>query len=179
MNLISDDYRRQNAQLHKDRPTYGAGGHKWLDPVLELVVSYRCATMLDYGCGKCTLEHALAGHFEGELTIHNYDPALPELAQPPEAAHLVVCTDVLEHIEPQNLHAVLAHIQSLAQKCAFLVIATRPAKKTLPDGRNAHLIVQSPEWWIGKLRQYFDICKESWHYDAEKDELVVEARPLT
>ena len=36
-----------------------------------------------------------------------------------------------------------------ADKFAFFAISTRPAKKTLPDGRNAHLTVQSPDWWYG------------------------------
>jgi hypothetical protein len=64
---------------------------------------------------------------------------------------MVVCTDVLEHIEPEHLDAVLRHVCSLAKKAVFLQIATRPAKKCLPDGRNAHLTVQSAEWWLAKI----------------------------
>ena len=30
-------------------------------------------------------------------------------------------------------------------------IACYPAKKQLPDGRNAHLIVEKPEWWREQL----------------------------
>jgi hypothetical protein len=30
-------------------------------------------------------------------------------------------------------------------------IACYPAKKHLPDGRNAHLIVESPDWWRKQL----------------------------
>jgi hypothetical protein len=30
-------------------------------------------------------------------------------------------------------------------------IACYPAKKHLPDGRNAHLIVESPAWWREQL----------------------------
>ena len=36
-----------------------------------------------------------------------------------------------------------------AKKFVFFAISTRAAKKTLPDGRNAHLTVQSPDWWQG------------------------------
>jgi hypothetical protein len=36
-------------------------------------------------------------------------------------------------------------------KGAYLIAATRPAKAVLPDGRNAHLIVQSEDWWLQKI----------------------------
>ena len=36
-------------------------------------------------------------------------------------------------------------------KSAWLIIACYPAKKILPDGRNAHLIVENPTWWLDKI----------------------------
>jgi hypothetical protein len=38
---------------------------------------------------------------------------------------------------------------------AYIVIATRPAKNILPDGRNPHLIIEGKEWWREKLSKYF------------------------
>ena len=32
-------------------------------------------------------------------------------------------------------------------------IACHPSKKGLSDGRNAHLIVEKPEWWKAKIEQ--------------------------
>ena len=40
---------------------------------------------------------------------------------------------------------------SLSRKAAFLTIATGPAKKFLPDGRNAHLIQEGPDYWLPLL----------------------------
>jgi hypothetical protein len=51
----------------------------------------------------------------------------------------------------------LADLQRVTRKKALLVIATRPAGKTLADGRNAHLIVESAEWWLAKLWPRFFI----------------------
>ena len=48
--------------------------------------------------------------------------------------------ELMEHIEPECLEEVLDNLQWLSLKAVFLVIATRPAKKMLADGRNAHLI---------------------------------------
>jgi len=65
---------------------------------------------------------------------------------------------VLEHVEPDLLDNVLAHISSLTRHYAFLNIATVAALKTLPDGRNAHLIVEPPEWWRARLERHFTLA---------------------
>ena len=66
---------------------------------------------------------------------------------------MVTCTDVLEHIEPKYIDNVLLHLFLLSDRIIFLNINTREANKTLPDGRNAHLIVQKGDWWIKKIKQ--------------------------
>jgi len=143
--MISEEYRKLNEQLHADRADYGAGGHKWAPTVIDLARELAVTSILDYGCGKRTLEEAL------KFSIRNYDPAIPGLDAPPEPADLVVCTDVLEHIEPEHLEAVLGDIRRCTLKAALLVVATRPAKKTLADGRNAHLIQRPIEEWLADL----------------------------
>lgn len=117
--------------------------------------------ILDYGCGKRTLEEALG------FPIANYDPAIPGLDEAPQPADIVSCTDVLEHIEPDCLPAVLSDIRRVTKRAVFLTIATRPAKKFLADGRNAHLIQQPARWWVEQLweagfriRQFVDVGAE-------------------
>jgi len=145
--LISEAYREMNESLHTLRPTYGASGHRWAERIAELDYT----DILDYGCGKGTLGKALG------FSIKEYDPAIKGKDSEPDPAALVVCTDVLEHIEPEHLDAVLAHIKSLTKERAFLVVATRPANKTLPDGRNAHLIIEPLSWWMRQIEKYFQI----------------------
>jgi hypothetical protein len=143
--LISSQYRELNKRLHDDRADYGTSGKRYVPVVERLMAKYGTRDVLDYGCGKRTLEKALG--FE----IHNYDPCIDGLDAPPQPHDLVVSTDVLEHIEPGCLDAVLADIRRCTRKAAYLVIATRPAVKVLPDGRNAHLILESHEWWAERL----------------------------
>jgi len=81
----------------------------------------------------------------------DYDPAVTGMDDTPLFADLVTCCDVLEHIEPERLDRVLAHIRSLARKAVFFVVATRPANKLLPNGENAHLIIESAEWWEARV----------------------------
>lgn len=150
--LISESYRQANADMHAAKPHFGSSGYKHLKRVAELMREHRCRTVLDYGCGKQTLAAAMPW-----ARIASYDPAIPELAKPPMPADLVVCTDVLEHVEPECLEDVLDDLRKLTLKCIYLEIATSDAKKHLEDGRNAHLIVQPLEWWLPNLLTRFSV----------------------
>lgn len=148
--LISPYYREQNAELHSMRPDYGANGHRYASQIRELAEAMDAKSILDYGCGKGTLADALIN-----FNVINYDPAFEKWSSTPEPADLVICGDVLEHIEPEYLDAVLDDLVRVTKKCLFANIATRPAAKTLPDGRNTHLIQQNLQWWIPKLWDRF------------------------
>lgn len=143
--LITESYRSLNARLHSERPDYGTSGQRYARIVLDLCRRLDTRDILDYGCGKRTLESALG------FPIHNYDPCIQGLEKPPEAHDIVVCTDVLEHIEPECLDGVLADLYRCTRKRAFLLVATIPAVKFLADGRNAHLIQEEYEWWRDRL----------------------------
>lgn len=152
--LISEDYRQQNQQLHEDaEKVYGEKGQNYAVNVWAVCQTLATKDVLDYGCGKRTLEKALG------FPIQNYDPCIPGLDKAPVPADILVCTDVLEHIEPDCLDAVLDDIRRLTKQAAFLTIDTRPARKFLPDGRNAHLIQEQAPWWFPKLYQRFPMVQ--------------------
>ncbi|MDQ3079567.1 MAG: class I SAM-dependent methyltransferase [Pseudomonadota bacterium] len=119
-----------NSDLHAGG-SYGRNGDRWAARVQELIDAYEAQSVLDYGCGQGALARAI-----GER-VKEYDPAIPDKADAPAPADLVVCTDVLEHVELDCLSEVLDHLRQLSRKACFVVIATRPAKKVLADGRNA------------------------------------------
>ena len=166
--LISEAYREQNAQLHSS-PRYGVGGAKWASWAITIAHRENCASILDYGCGK--------GEFKKSIQawdVLEYDPAIPGkgLAQ---TADLVVCTDVLEHIEPEYLDSVLDHLKSVTGKILLFCISNKLAKThTLPDGRNPHLSFHDSEWWKRKLSENFNIIE--WH--VKKTSCYGEALPL-
>jgi 2-polyprenyl-3-methyl-5-hydroxy-6-metoxy-1,4-benzoquinol methylase len=143
--LITDRYRAMNTELHQVRKTYGSSGHKWAKWVSGL------DDILDYGCGKGTLGRALGRE------IAEYDPCIPGKDADPDPHDYVVVGDVLEHIEPELLDNVFQHIKEKMLKGGFFVIATRAAKKTLPDGRNAHLIIEPWGWWRERIDKHFKI----------------------
>ncbi len=165
--LISEEYRKMNESLHESRVDYGTSGARWAPQIFQLAKSLNSKDVLDYGCGKSTLAQGLP------FPVRQYDPAVPEYSAMPAPADVVVCTDVLEHIEPAMIDDVLDHLRSLTKKAGFFTICCRPANKTLPDGRNAHLIIQPPRWWLDKLWDRFSVG--SFHNAPE--ELLVVVHP--
>lgn len=151
MMLISDYMLAQNQALHDAPEGFGGSGHRHLHRVVEFARMLRAKSILDYGCGEGTLKWGKRTPSALRALMREYDPAVRGKEELPEPADLVVSTDVFEHVEPDCLDAVVAHIAQLSRKGCYLVIATRPANKLLPDGRNAHLIVQPPGWWAKVL----------------------------
>jgi hypothetical protein len=112
--------------------------------------------LLDYGCGSnLSLTQTLKP--QRKFTYQGYDPGVQKYSKDPVQAEMVVCCDVLEHIEPQYLEDVLDHLEELTQVVLFATVHTGPAAKTLPDGRNAHLIQRPMEWWLPKFWERFSI----------------------
>lgn len=181
--LISPMYKEMNRELHenkdryilfqgKDYGAYGTSGYKWAHVVEKTCSYHKLTTVLDYGCGKGLLSAFLQAKGV-PLRVTNYDPAIPKWDEiPTERFDLVVCADVLEHIEPDCIDEVLDHIESVTGTLALLVISTKEAKKTLPDGRNAHLIVKKPRWWKRKLKKRFRLIGAEEDL-TNKDEIVV------
>jgi len=153
--LISSEYRNLNAKLHHDNLAYGVGGSKHAPTVLKLSEQIKTTSILDYGCGKGLLAKELP------FPIWEYDPAIPEKSESPRPADIVICTDVLEHIEPEKIHAVLSDLKRCVRKIGYFVIHTGPSTKNLADGRNSHLLQKDRVWWKSMLRMYFDVPKEA------------------
>jgi hypothetical protein len=140
--MISESYRKINAELHKTDESYGISGYRYVGTVRELSLWGRLP-ILDYGCGKQILSLQLGPAYR----VANYDPCIEGLDTPPQPHPIVVCTDVLEHVEPEFVTDVLKDLRRLTEKIAFLSICSVPALKTLSDGRNAHLSQHPPQWW--------------------------------
>ena len=153
--LISDAYQEQQRIMHEAGP-YGTASISYAPIVSEVINRMEVLHLLDYGCGAaCNLsKHLKVNH---KLTYQAYDPGVERFSKPPAPAEMVACIDVLEHIEPDKLDTVLDHLQSLTEVILFASICTAPARKHLPDGRNAHLIVEPLSWWLPKLWDRFQL----------------------
>jgi uncharacterized Rossmann fold enzyme len=149
---ITQEYVELNKKLHEINHDYGGHGDRYAKIVRKLAETNGIKSILDYGCGKGALAEAL------DVPIWEYDPGIEGKEAAPRPADLVVCTDVLEHIEPELLPAVLEDLKRVIKVTGFFAIHTGAAGKTLPDGRNTHLIQQGMDWWRSTLEKYFTIA---------------------
>jgi hypothetical protein len=155
--VITDEYRRMQQAMHED-PNFGVASVGYAPYVAQVLARANATEFLDYGAGKGRLGEALKTILKRPLKVHHYDPAVPQWAAPPAPCKFVACIDVLEHIEPDLLTNVLDHLCVLTLGIAVVTVHTGPAKKLLPDGRNAHLIQQPPAWWLPKFLQRFELA---------------------
>lgn len=147
----SNEYATLLTQLHATESEWGTSGHTHAEEIEKL----RPMTLLDYGCGKGTLIKELK-QIMPDTPMEGYDPFIPEFSTLQVKPYdVVTCTDVLEHIEPEYLQDVLREISNCTYRVAYLVVALTPARQILPDGRNAHLIVQPVNWWHGQISRHF------------------------
>ena len=152
---ISDDYRNAQKKLHEN-PNYGVASLQYAPIVKEVIQKIGAKSISDYGAGKCRLRMKLKELGLQKFCYFPFDPAFPEYGEPKEA-ELVCCIDVLEHVEPFYVEAVLIDLRKITNGLGFFTIHTGPAVKTLADGRNAHLIQNPASWWLPKLCDHFEI----------------------
>ncbi len=156
MTSLVDQYK----EMHKNENLYAGSStqiHK--DFIHQFLVEFKCKSILDYGCGKGIQYHKEKIHESHFLKIMPslYDPAVEEYSVLPEGTFdAVICTDVLEHIEEEDLSKVISEIYSKADKFVYLGISNEPASSFLPDGTNAHVTQKSLDWWIEQTLPYAD-----------------------
>ena len=156
----SPEYLALQRALHESEPLYGTVGQIYTPHVAHLCAARGYRTVLDYGCGKGTFKSHLnlQAILEGAaVDVTEYDIAIPgkdDRAVLAKTYDLVVCTDVLEHIEPAYLEAVVQDLWQAARHAIFVAVHCGPAKKILADGRNAHLIQLPPRWWLEKFWKF-------------------------
>ncbi|MES1201434.1 MAG: hypothetical protein ABUS57_08285 [Pseudomonadota bacterium] len=153
---ITEDYRQLQSKLHEN-PNYGVASVEFAPLVAQVLRGFGVRELLDYGAGKGRLGQSLPQYLNPLPILHHYDPAIPAWANEPNPAECVACIDVLEHIEPDCLDAVLDDLQRLTRRIGFFTVHCGPAIKHLADGRNAHLIQQDSAWWLPKLMQRFEL----------------------
>lgn len=129
------------------------------DIILEisrLVEAHKATTLLDYGSGKGRQYTEFNSQQSwGGIKPTCYDPAVPAFAAKPKGVFDgVICTDVAEHWPPEQVEHFISEVTDYADKFVVWCIFTGPARKNLPDGRNCHLTIESPEWWLNKLEKY-------------------------
>ena len=127
--------------------------------IFEVIKNNNIKNILDYGCGKAKFHSILFNNkkLPGSpigINIDKYDPAVPQYANKPIGTYdLVLCIDVMEHVQEDKVEEVLKDIFSYGNK-VFLTITCYPATQILLNGKNAHYTIKEPDWWKEKLKPY-------------------------
>ncbi len=138
------------------------------DCVSEFIERFKPqGTVIDFGCGTGRAGLKLS-EFGCDVTLIDFTgnsrdveaQLLPflkhDLTMPiplPNVAEYGYCTDVMEHIEPENVAKVVQNIMSACKRC-FFQISTVPDRMGALIGQDLHLTVKPIEWWadlIGSL----------------------------
>ena len=185
MKTLSEEYLRVLEETHrvaKQRNGVGWGNTSagpFYKQIIALLQRYEVTEVLDYGAGAGRLKTALAKDMP-HVTVHEYEPARPEISAPPEPCNFVVCNDVFEHVEPEYLDAFFDDLQRVVAGKAYFTVCMTPAQRILVDGRNAHLIQKPYSWWTKIVVDRFDL-REASHADFRLPQgqfLVEKKRPL-
>ena len=178
---ISPAYMEIQREMHDTHERYGVSGAEHASRVFmagaQIVRKFGKCDVLDYGCGKETLRLAMEESFPSlpGMRVIGYDPGRKGYDAEPKMAQVVVCTDVMEHIEPECVDAVLKHICELTERVAIIDVALTPAVKTLPDGRNAHICLKHKDWWLSYIKKYFVLIEQA----SDARSLLVVGQPIT
>jgi len=144
----SKEYLTELEKLH-NKKTFGAAAtlpHE----VSKLIIEKNIKSILDFGAGKGNTSSTIKEKFL-DIELYTYDPVTFPI-QLPNFVELTYSSDVLEHIEPHLIDQTLSDLSNRSTRYQYHLIACHPAKKSLSDGRNAHLIVESPKWWKNKIK---------------------------
>ena len=127
--------------------------------VFNLIKENNIKTILDYGCGKAKFHSILFNNKKVPgspmgVDITPYDPAIAKFANKPTGKYdLVLCVDVMEHVQEDKVEEVLKDIFTFSNRI-FLTITCYPATQVLLNGKNAHYTIKEPDWWKEKLKPY-------------------------
>ena len=146
--------KKHYTDWHKLFPNSGKG--KEFPWMRDTLLRFDPKSILDYGCGK----GGTADYIESttHFKVDRYDPGYaPYSAKPTRTYDFVYSTDVFEHIELEDVGPSIAYINSLTSRYHAHIIDLDPAKKTLPDGRNAHVTLLTQAQWLNEFNQYCEV----------------------
>ena len=161
MRIISEAYKQQMTFEHENDESWGTSGPIHATDVKKCVRRSGSMSVVDYGCGKALLGRKIKSDMP-DLDWVDFDPAVKGRRVLPDKSDMVVCTDVMEHVEEEYVDNVLEHIASLFERCVYLHIACTPAAKKLSDGRNAHITQKPISWWVDKIESHFPNTKKEY-----------------
>lgn len=143
---LSNDYQKLLIDMHNTNKKWGSEFKKTPIPLLlkQTIDNYKPKSILDFGCGKGFLSKKIQQEYP-EILVTGWDPSFDyDLTGNYD---MIISTDVLEHVEPEHLKTTLDDLKQRTNIVQYHLIACYSAVAILPDGRNAHLSILTPDEW--------------------------------
>src|SRR6266481_9288551 len=139
-------------------------GETLLSDAIAVLVPEAGASFIDFGCGTGRAAVGLLATGYPTIGIDLADNCLDRTVSVPlliaDLAHIPhvvanygLCCDVMEHIRPEDVGAVLRGIHRSCEYGVFFSIALCPDIFGATIGEPLHLSVQPAEWWEERLKE--------------------------
>jgi len=134
---------------HHQFPRSGKGKH--MTQIVDFIQQYKLKDkqILDYGCGKGGTMDWIMGLYS-DCQVTGWDTGTDRYdVKPTQKFDAIYSIDVWEHIELEHIPEQIAQLRELTgpQGVWCHIIDLTPAVKQLPDGRNAHVTLQTATQW--------------------------------
>lgn len=173
-----------NKRWHDIFPGSGVG--KQMIQIIDWIQQLKLHNkqLLDYGCGKGGTMDWIRSLYS-DVVVTGWDPGTHRYAQKPQQQYDgIYSIDVLEHIEQDQLTHTIHTLKQLSHpKTEWChIIDLTPAKKRLPDGRNAHVTLMSAREWMELFQTHTEVthCSQFSQPDPNfgtRERCIIHCRP--
>ena len=181
MNRFTKDYYEDGIRKNIS----GYENYKWMPTrsipeALDIQEYFDFNTCVDYGCAKGFLVHALRiigcdayGEDISEYAVNNCHPEVEEyISLPNEKKYdLLICKDVLEHIEVKDIPGVLENFKDKSHQFFFTIPLGDKDRFRIREYEVdiTHVTKKDEEWWISMFEsQGFKLNKFSYQFGSIK-----------
>jgi len=180
--LFTKEYYEDGIRQHIS----GYENYKWMPTrsipeALDIQENFEFKTCVDYGCAKGFLVNALRiigcdayGEDISEYAIENCPESVREYISLPNSRFydLLICKDVLEHVEEEDLPEVLGKIKAKSNKFFFVIPLGDSNRFRIREYEVdiTHVTKKDEEWWINLFEsQGFKLDKFSYSLGSVKE----------
>ena len=170
--MHKNGYRLIDGRKRDAKNAYDGKSTLAFAPIIKKIITYEYINnMIDYGWGKGNFYRndfnlgnkkmpALSKFWNIDIKL--YDPCYEKYSKfsKDETFDLTICIDVLEHIPEADIEWILERFLKISKKFIFINVACYEAIALLPDGKNAHINIQKPNWWSNKIENLLGNQKE-------------------
>lgn len=183
--LFNEDYYEDGVRKHIS----GYEDYKWMPTrsipeALDIKECFNFKTCVDYGCAKGFLVHALRiigcdayGEDISEYAVQNCHPAVKDYVSLPNDKwyDLLICKDVLEHVEVEDLPSVIDQFKKKSNQFFFVIPLGDKDRFRIREYEVdiTHVTKKDEEWWIKFFEgQGLDLVSFSYDLGSIKEKWV-------